>query len=87
MSDLVPHGGDLPDRGLKALLFAGWLLHQTELFRPTADWAHAPPGLPANWMSGMFNTVFFGWQSFSSAANDVWMDDLVLSNARINCTP
>jgi hypothetical protein len=52
-----------------------------------SDWAHAPPGLPANWMNGMFNTVFFGWQSFSSAANDIWMDDLVLSTSRINCTP
>ena len=52
-----------------------------------SDWAHAPPGEPANWMNGMFNSVFFGWQSFSSAANEIWMDDLVMSTTRINCAP
>jgi hypothetical protein len=27
----------------------------------------------------------FGWQSFSSMANEVWVDDLVLSTARVGC--
>jgi len=62
----------------------GTLVHS---ITQASDWAHAPPGLPANWMSGMFNTVFFGWQSFSSAANEIWMDDLVMSTSRINCNP
>jgi hypothetical protein len=30
--------------------------------------------------------VIFGWQSFSPApANDVWMDDIVLSESPIGC--
>jgi hypothetical protein len=48
------------------------------------DWAHAP-GEPANWMSGMFNTFFLGWQSFDGSANDVWADDLALGSTRIGC--
>jgi hypothetical protein len=36
-------------------------------------------------MDGMFVDVKFGWQSFSSAANEIWMDDLVLSTASIGC--
>jgi len=34
----------------------------------------------------MFGEVVLGWQSFSNpAANDVWMDDVVLSNSPIGC--
>src|SRR3569623_338795 len=41
--------------------------------------------LPMNWLNGKFVDVMFGWQSFSSQANEVWMDDLVLSNGPIGC--
>ncbi|HSS37201.1 MAG TPA: hypothetical protein VLT58_00385 [Polyangia bacterium] len=58
----------------------GTLVHS---ITQASDWQNG--ALPATWMNGMFNTVFFGWQSFSSAANEVWMDDLVLSTAPIGC--
>ena len=48
-----------------------------------SDWQNG--ALPATWMNGMFAAVKFGWQSFSSAANEVWMDDLVVGTARIGC--
>jgi hypothetical protein len=48
------------------------------------DWQNG--ALTASWMSGMFVDVMLGWQSFSSTAADVWMDDLALSStARIGC--
>lgn len=37
------------------------------------------------WMSGKFVEFIIGWQSFSNATNDLWIDDLVLSTSRINC--
>ncbi len=49
-----------------------------------SDW-HVPLG-NASWLTGMFTEVFLGWQSFSPApANDVWMDDVVLSTEPIGC--
>jgi hypothetical protein len=50
------------------------------------DW-HVPlSGEGVTWLNGMFNEVIFGWQSFSPApANDVWMDDIVLSESPIGC--
>jgi hypothetical protein len=41
--------------------------------------------MPADWMKGKFVEFIIGWQSFSSAANDLWIDDLVLSNSKIGC--
>jgi hypothetical protein len=41
--------------------------------------------LPANWLEGKFVEVVLGWHSFSSATNDVWLDDLVLGNEPIGC--
>jgi len=42
---------------------------------------------PADWLAQKFAgtpaEIVIGWQSFSNAANDVWMDDLVLSNSPI----
>lgn len=42
---------------------------------------------PADWLAqkfmGMPAEIVIGWQSFSNAENDVWMDDLVLGNAPI----
>jgi hypothetical protein len=51
-----------------------------------ADW-HVPLGDEGTrWLDGMFNEVVLGWQSFSNPpANDVWMDDLVLSDSPIGC--
>jgi hypothetical protein len=38
------------------------------------------------WLDRLYNEVFIGWQSFSPApANDVWMDDVVLSTQPIGC--
>lgn len=38
------------------------------------------------WLDGLYNEVMIGWQSFSVApANDVWMDDVVLSEQPIGC--
>jgi len=48
-----------------------------------SDWQNG--ALAGTWMSGMFNTVMFGWQSFSSLGNEIWVDDLVLSTARVGC--
>ncbi len=50
------------------------------------DW-HVPlSGEGATWLNGMFTEVMIGWQSFSPApANDVWMDDVVLSASPIGC--
>jgi hypothetical protein len=50
------------------------------------DW-HVPlSGEGTTWLNGMFREVIFGWQSFSPApANDVWMDDIVLSESPIGC--
>ncbi len=52
----------------------------------TSDW-HVPLGQDGQrWLNGMFNEVVLGWQSFSNPpANDVWMDDLVLSGSPIGC--
>jgi len=40
---------------------------------------------PAAWLDGKWNEFMIGWQSFSSAANELWIDDLVLASSRINC--
>lgn len=58
----------------------GTLVHS---ITAATDWQNGP--LAATWMSGMFNSVLFGWQSFSSMANDVWMDDLALGTGPIPC--
>ena len=39
----------------------------------------------ADWMTGKFVEFIIGWQSFSSATNDLWIDDLVLSTSKIGC--
>ena len=41
--------------------------------------------MPATWLSGKWNEFMIGWQSFSSAANEIWIDDLVLATSRIGC--
>jgi hypothetical protein len=50
------------------------------------DW-HVPlSGEGTTWLNGMFNEVILGWQSFSpEPSNDVWMDDVVLSESPIGC--
>jgi hypothetical protein len=51
-----------------------------------SDW-HVPlSDEGTTWLNGMFKEVILGWQSFSPApANDVWMDDVVLSRSPIGC--
>jgi polysaccharide lyase-like protein len=44
----------------------------------TADWL-------AQKFGGSPSEVVIGWQSFSSAANEIWFDDLVLSTSPIGC--
>lgn len=50
---------------------------------PGADWQNGT--MPANWLDGKWNEFMIGWQSFSSAKNEIWIDDLVLATSRINC--
>jgi hypothetical protein len=44
---------------------------------------------PADWLAQKFggspSEVVIGWQSFSNAANELWLDDLVLSTSPIGC--
>lgn len=48
-----------------------------------AGW-HIP--VDPTWLNGLYREVFIGWQSFSpQPANDVWMDDVVLSTQPIGC--
>jgi hypothetical protein len=48
-----------------------------------AGW-HIP--VAQTWLDGLYTEVFLGWQSFSpQPANDVWMDDVVLSTEPIGC--
>ncbi|HEV8550250.1 MAG TPA: hypothetical protein VGQ57_14500 [Polyangiaceae bacterium] len=56
----------------------------------TDQWQNG--AMPSDWLakkfagdSGNAPEIVLGWQSFSSAANDVWMDDIVLSNDPIGC--
>lgn len=57
----------------------------------TDQWQNG--AMAATWLAGKFAgdggnapEIVFGWQSFSSGAvNDVWMDDIVLSNDPIGC--
>jgi hypothetical protein len=53
----------------------------------TDQWQNNP--MPADWLAQKFAAmpaeIVLGWQSFSNAANDVWMDDLVLSTSQIGC--
>jgi Cip1-like, core domain len=41
--------------------------------------------MPMNWLNGKFVEVIMGWQSFSGIDTDLWIDDVVLSNAPIGC--
>ncbi len=45
---------------------------------------HVP--VSQTWLNGLYTEVILGWQSFSpQPANDVWMDDVVLSQSPIGC--
>lgn len=44
-------------------------------------------GALTNWLNGKFVDAMFGWQSFGSQANDVWMDDLDMSTGPLDCPP
>jgi hypothetical protein len=53
----------------------------------TDQWQNG--AMPATWVAKHFggapSEIVIGWQSFSGAMNDVWMDDLVLSTSPIGC--
>jgi hypothetical protein len=53
----------------------------------TDQWQNG--AMPATWVANHFggtpSEIVIGWQSFSDATNDVWMDDLVLSTSPIGC--
>ena len=74
--------GDLPTHELRAW-HNGTVVH--EVTSSGADqWQNgAMPS--ATWMSGKFTEVILGWQSFSNANIDLWMDDVILSNSTIGC--
>lgn len=50
----------------------------------STDWNNG--ALAADWMSGYFNYVMFGFHSFSNRNADVWMDDIVVSTQPIGCS-
>jgi hypothetical protein len=74
--------GDLPTHELRAW-HNGTLIH--EITSSMNDQWQNGPMPSAAWMSGKFNEIILGWQSFSSADVDLWMDDLILSNSPIGC--
>ncbi|MEP7048868.1 MAG: hypothetical protein ABJB12_00880 [Pseudomonadota bacterium] len=47
------------------------------------QWQNGP--MPATWLTGKWTEFMIGWQSFSGANNEIWIDDLVLATSRINC--
>lgn len=72
--------GDLPYNELHAWA-DGELVHEVT----AADqWQNGSLSVP-NWMEGRFIELVFGWHSFSSAANTVWFDDIVVSTERVGC--
>jgi len=71
--------GDQPQHELHA-----WA-DGTEVLAVTAgeQWQNSVE--PAAWLSGDWTEFMIGWQSFSNAANELWVDDLVLATSRISC--
>ncbi len=75
----VEFAGDATYNSLYAWV-DGTLVHS---ITAATDWQNG--ALAANWMNGMFVDAMFGWQSFSSIATELWMDDLALSTGSIGC--
>jgi hypothetical protein len=74
--------GDLPTHELRA--WHDWTMVHEVTSSAADQWQNGP--MPsATWMAGKFNEVILGWHSFSNAEVDLWMDDVVLSNAPIGC--
>jgi hypothetical protein len=71
--------GDLPENQLFAYA-DGELVHSVTA---PDQWDHKT--LSGQWMAGKFQEAVLGWQSFSNANIDVWLDDIVLSNGPIGC--
>ena len=71
--------GDQPQHLLYAWI-DGTLVHS---ITAPDQWSNG--NMPMNWLNGKFVEVIFGWQSFSGATNDVWMDDIALATERIGC--
>jgi hypothetical protein len=64
--------------------FHAWM-NDADLLDITAPNQWQNGAMPMNWLNGKFVEADFGWQSFSGFGADVWVDDLVLGNARIGC--
>jgi hypothetical protein len=75
--------GDLPVHELHAWV-DGNLVHS--ITNPTdPDTQFQNGAMPATWLDGKFTEVVIGWHSFSNAAADVWVDDLVVALSPIGC--
>jgi len=57
----------------------GTLVHS---ITSASDWNNGP--LAADWLNGKFNEIVFGWHSFSQNEVDVWMDDIIVANQRVD---
>jgi hypothetical protein len=73
--------GDVMPNQLKAWA-DGMLVHEITSIG-TDTWQNG--AMPATWLVPNFKEVVIGWHSFSSQANDMWVDDIVLSDAPIGC--
>jgi polysaccharide lyase-like protein len=72
--------GDIPAMNELHAYVDGTLVHE---ITAADQWQNGSLG--GNWMAGKFVEVMLGWQSFSGADTDVWMDDIVLSTSPIGC--
>jgi hypothetical protein len=73
--------GDVMPNQLKAWA-DGMLVHEITSIG-TDTWQNG--AMPATWLVPNFKEVVIGWHSFSSQSNDMWVDDIVLSDAPIGC--
>jgi hypothetical protein len=73
--------GDVMPNQLKAWA-DGTLVHEITSIG-TDTWQNG--AMPATWLVPNFKEVVIGWHSFSSQSNDMWVDDIVLSDEPIGC--
>lgn len=73
--------GDVMPNQLKAWA-DGTLVHEITSVG-TDTWQNG--AMPATWLVPNFKEIVIGWHSFSSQSNDMWVDDIVLSDGPIGC--
>lgn len=73
--------GDVMPNQLKAWA-DGTLVHEITSIG-TDTWQNG--AMPATWLVPNFKEVVIGWHSFSSHSNEMWVDDIVLSDTPIGC--